>query len=90
MVTWSTTTPAMAAADLVGAAAVASVPFAYAFDVLSIVQLLVVSFFVGTVDVFFGVAQSTLLPRLVQLDSGGTGATVEPHRSGSAVLVPTD
>jgi predicted MFS family arabinose efflux permease len=51
--------------DLVRAVALASLPVAYAFDVLSLPQLFVVAAVTGTATVFFDVAYQSYLPTLV-------------------------
>jgi predicted MFS family arabinose efflux permease len=50
------------------AAAVASIPVAMAFDVLSLAQIYVVSFIEGTFFVFFNIAEVAALPRVVPRD----------------------
>jgi MFS family permease len=52
--------------DLARAALLATIPVAYAFDALTIVQLYVVAFLVGTMTVFFFVAYSSLFVALVE------------------------
>jgi len=52
--------------DLGRAAAVASIPVAMAFEVLSLTQIYVVSFVEGTLFVFFNLAEVTALSRVVQ------------------------
>ncbi|GAB3707283.1 MFS transporter [Mariniluteicoccus flavus] len=62
----------MIAADLVAAAAFASVPVAAAFGSLSLIQLLVVALVAGTCTVFFRTAYAGLIPQVVaddQLDA---------------------
>ena len=54
--------------DLARAAFLATIPLAYAFDVLTIQQLYVVAFLVGTMTVFFQVAYSSLFVALVERD----------------------
>ena len=54
--------------DLARAAFLATIPLAYAFDVLTIQQLYVVAFLVGTMTVFFHVAYSSLFVALVERD----------------------
>ena len=58
--------PILVIADLGRAAALVSVPVAYAFDWLTIWQLYVVGFLVGTLTVFFDVAYQSYLPSLVR------------------------
>ena len=55
----------MIAADLGRAAALASIPLAYALDVLTIEQLYAIAFLTGTLSVFFAVSYSTLFTALV-------------------------
>ena len=55
----------MIAADLGRAALLAGIPLAYALGVLSLSQLFVVSFAVGTLSVLFSVSYSTLFVSLV-------------------------
>ena len=56
----------MIVTDLVRAALLATIPLAYAFGALTIQQLYVVAFFVGTMTVFFFVAYSSLFVALVE------------------------
>ena len=53
-------------ADLVRATLLVTIPLAYAFDALTIQQLYVVAFLVGTMTVFFFVAYSSLFVALVE------------------------
>jgi len=55
----------MLVADLGRAVLMATIPIAYAFDALTLVQLYVVSFLAGTLTVFFFVAYGTLFVSLV-------------------------
>jgi MFS family permease len=55
----------MIATDLVRAAVLATIPFAYAIDALTIHQLYVVAFLAGTMTVFFHVSYSALFVALV-------------------------
>jgi MFS family permease len=52
--------------DLVRAALLATIPLAYAFDALTIQQLYIVAFLVGTMTVFFFVSYSSLFVALVE------------------------
>ena len=54
--------------DLVRAALLVTIPLAYAFDALTIQQLYVVAFLVGTMTVFFFVSYSSLFVALVERD----------------------
>jgi MFS family permease len=58
----------MIATDLVRAAALVTIPFAYAIDALTIHQLYVVAFVVGTMTVFFHVSYSALFVALLERD----------------------
>lgn len=57
---------AMIATDLGRAALIATIPIAYAFDALSMEQLYVVAFLIGTLTVVFNVASASLFTTLVQ------------------------
>ena len=57
--------PILIVGDLGRAIALATVPVAYAFDVLTIWQLYAVGFVTGTLTVFFDVAYQSYLPSLV-------------------------
>ncbi len=56
----------MMAADLVRAAALASIPVLWALDVLAVWQLIVVALIVGVAMVFFDVSYQSILPALVR------------------------
>src|SRR5947208_13920417 len=58
----------MIATDLGRAAAIATVPLAYAFGALTIQQLYVVAFVTGTMSVFFQVAYASLFVSVVERD----------------------
>jgi predicted MFS family arabinose efflux permease len=58
----------MIVTDLARAALLATIPLAYAFHELTIQQLYVVAFLVGTMTVFFFVAYSSLFVALVERD----------------------
>ena len=60
--------PILIAGDLGRAAALATVPIAYAVGALSIWQLYVVGFVAGTLTVFFDVAYQSYLPSIVDRD----------------------
>jgi MFS family permease len=59
--------------DLLRAAALGSLPLAWALDLLSFPQLLVVALTVGTCTVFFDVAYQSYLPDIVEPDQIGEG-----------------
>ena len=58
----------MIATDLVRAALLASIPPPYALDLLSMAQLYVVAFLVGTLSVLFWVSYNTLFVSLLERD----------------------
>jgi MFS family permease len=58
--------PILIAGDLARAGLLASIPIAYALDVLTIWQLYGVGFFVGIATVFFDIAYQSYLPALVE------------------------
>jgi MFS family permease len=60
--------PILILGDLGRAAALATVPIAFVFDVLTIYQLYVVGFVAGTLTVLFDVAYQSYLPSLVDRD----------------------
>jgi MFS family permease len=80
----------MIASDLGRALVVASVPIAYAFDVLTIEQLLVTEFLVGCFAVVFRVAQPTLFISVVPRESYVEGQSLSNGaRAFSYVAGPT-
>jgi MFS family permease len=60
--------PILIVGDLGRALLLASIPIAYALGALTVWQLYVVGFFVGTLTVFFDVAYQSYLPSLVDRD----------------------
>jgi MFS family permease len=60
--------PILIAGDLVRAAALTSIPIAFALDALTIWQLYIVGFVNGCATVFFDVAYQSYLPSLVERD----------------------
>jgi len=81
--------PILMLSDLGRAVALATVPIAYAFGVLSYVQLLVVVFTTGSLTVFFDVAYMSILPALVERDQIVEGnARLEVSRSSSQLAGP--
>jgi MFS family permease len=75
--------------DVGRAAALVSIPFAYAFDALTIWQLYGVGFVVGTLTVFFDVAYVAYLPSLVHRRQLGEGnAKLETTRSAAQLGGP--
>ncbi len=81
--------PILIAGDLGRAVALATIPLAAAFDVLSMVQLVIVAFIVGMCTVFFDVAYQSFLPSLVarpRLTEGN--AKLEISRSAAQLAGP--
>jgi MFS family permease len=81
--------PIMIAGDLGRAALLATIPLAYAMDVLSMLHLYVVGLAVGTLTVFFDVAYQSYLPSVVdrrQLVDGN--AKLEISRSAAQIGGP--
>ncbi len=81
--------PVMMLCDLGRALALASLPLAHAFGVLTIGQLYVVVFLNGVMTVFFDVANMSILPSLVARERIADGnAKLEVSRSGAEVAGP--
>jgi len=81
--------PILMLSDLGRAVALATVPIAYAFGVLSYAQLLVVVFTTGSLTVFFDVAYMSILPALVERDQIVEGnARLEVSRSSAQLAGP--
>ncbi|HEX2039113.1 MAG TPA: MFS transporter [Acidimicrobiales bacterium] len=81
--------PILVVADVARAAALATVPLAYALDVLSMWQLYVVAVVTGVFTVFFDVAYQSYLPALVPRERLVEGnAKLELSRSMSQVAGP--
>ncbi|WP_423832588.1 MFS transporter [Streptomyces manipurensis] len=81
--------PLMIRADLVRAAAMASIPAAALADVLTMAQLYVVALVTGVATVFFDVAHQSYLPQILPRDQlvAGNGA-LETVRSTAQVTGP--
>jgi MFS family permease len=81
--------PVLIASDLGRAVLLSSIPLAYAFNALTILQLYIVGFLVGSLTVFFDVAYQSYLPSLVGREHlvDGNGK-LEISRSAAAVLGP--
>ena len=81
--------PILVFADVLRAAALASVPIAYWLDGLTIWQLYVVGFVVGVGTVFFDVAYQSYLPTLVKRDELSDGnSKLEISRSAAQLGGP--
>jgi len=81
--------PLMVIADFGRAAALLSIPLAYAFDALSLGQLFVVGFSVGTLGVLFDLSYLSYLPSLVGRDQVASGnARLEATRAAAQAAGP--
>ena len=81
--------PLMVIADFGRAAALLSIPVAYAFDALSLGQLFVVGFSVGTLGVLFDLSYLSYLPSLVGRDQVASGnARLEATRAAAQAAGP--
>lgn len=81
--------PILIVGDFGRAALYASVPIAYVADVLTLWQLYVVGFLVGTFQVFFDVAYQSYLPALVEREQIVEGnSKLEISRSGAFIAGP--
>ena len=81
--------PLLVAADVGRAVTLLSIPLAYAFDAITIWQLYVVAFAIGTLTVVFDVAYQSYLPSLVARDELPEGnSKLEVSRSGASLGGP--
>jgi MFS family permease len=81
--------PILIAGDLIRAAALLSIPIAFALNALTIWQLYVVGFINGCATVFFDVAYQSYLPSLVERDQIVDGnAKLETSRSAAQITGP--
>ncbi|HEY8169556.1 MAG TPA: MFS transporter [Candidatus Limnocylindria bacterium] len=82
--------PILIGADIARAALLASIPIAFLGGWLSMLQVYVVSFLAGTLEVFFDVAYQSYLPSIVERDELVEGnSKLELSRAGSSVIGPT-
>ena len=82
--------PILIGADIARAALLASIPLAFVGGWLSLVQVYVVAFLAGTLEVFFDVAYQSYLPSIVERDELVEGnSKLELSRAGSQVAGPT-
>ena len=82
--------PILIGADIARAALLASIPIAFVADVLTLIQVYVVAFVAGTLEVFFDVAYQSFLPSIVERDELVEGnSKLELSRAGSQVAGPT-
>ncbi len=81
--------PILIVGDLGRAVALASIPIAFALGALTIWQLYIVGFVVGSLTVFFDVSYQSYLPALVERDQLVDGnSKLEISRSAAAVVGP--
>jgi MFS family permease len=81
--------PILIAGDLIRAAALVSIPSAFALNALTIWQLYIVGFINGCATVFFDVAYQSYLPSLVDRDKIVDGnAKLETSRSAAQITGP--
>jgi MFS family permease len=81
--------PILVITDLARAAALASIPLAYAVDALTLPHLYVVAFAMGVLSVFFDVSYLAYLPSLVERRQLGTAnSKLEATRSAAQVVGP--
>jgi MFS family permease len=81
--------PILIAADWGRALALASIPLAYLFDVLTLGQLYIVGLIAGTLTMFFDLSYQSYLPSLVERDELGEGnSKLEVSRSAAQVAGP--
>jgi MFS family permease len=81
--------PLMIAADCGRAVALASIPIAYAANVLTLPQLFAVGFFAGTLTVFFDVSYQSYLPSLVERPQlPDANSKLETTNSGAQLAGP--
>jgi len=81
--------PVLVVTDLGRAAALVSIPIAYAFDALTLGQLYVVGFVAGTLTVFFELGYTAYLPALVERSQlAEANAKVEITRSAAQLGGP--
>jgi MFS family permease len=81
--------PILVVSDLARAAALASIPLAYAFDALTLAHLFAVAFAIGALSVFFDVSYLAYLPSLIERrDLGAGNAKLEATRSAAQVVGP--
>jgi MFS family permease len=82
--------PILIGADLARAVVLASIPIAFLTGWLTMIQVYVVAFLAGTLEVFFDVAYQSYLPSIVERDELVEGnSKLELSRAGSSVIGPT-
>jgi MFS family permease len=81
--------PILVVSDLARAAALVSLPLAYALDGLTLPHLYVVAFLIGALSVFFDVSYLSYLPSLVDRNQlGAANSKLEATRSAAQVAGP--
>jgi MFS family permease len=82
--------PILIGADIARAVLLASIPIAFVTGWLSMIQVYVVAFLSGSLEVFFDVAYQSYLPSVVERDELVEGnSKLELSRAGSSVIGPT-
>jgi MFS family permease len=82
--------PILIGADIARAALLSSIPVAFLGDWLTLLQVYVVAFLAGTLEVFFDIAYQSYLPSIVERDELVEGnSKLELSRAGSQVAGPT-
>ena len=82
--------PILIGADIARAALLASIPLAFVGGFLTLIQVYIVAFIAGTLEVFFDVAYQSYLPSIVERDELVEGnSKLELSRAGSQVAGPT-
>lgn len=82
--------PILVGTDVARAALLATIPIAFVGGWLTMLQVYVVAFVAGTLEVFFDVAYQSYLPSIVERDELVEGnSKLELSRAGSSVAGPT-
>ena len=82
--------PILIGADIARAVLLASIPIAFLGGWLSMLQIYIVSFLAGALEVFFDVAYQSYLPSIVERDELVEGnSKLELSRAASSVIGPT-
>jgi MFS family permease len=82
--------PILIGADIARAVLLASIPLAFVGGFLTLIQVYIVAFLAGTLEVFFDVAYQSYLPSIVERDELVEGnSKLELSRAGSQVAGPT-
>jgi MFS family permease len=82
--------PILIGADLARAVLLISIPIAFVGGWLTMIQVYIVAFFAGTLEVFFDVAYQSYLPSIVERDELVEGnSKLELSRAASQVAGPT-